>query len=504
MCAKFFERSSGVLLHPTSLPGEYGIGTLGKSAYKFVDFLKKSEQKLWQMFPLGPTGYGNSPYQCFSAFAGNPLLIDLEQLILFDLLSYYDLDDIPELSNERVDYAGVIAYKIPLLKKAGKCFIDADLAPETIKRVNQFESKNAYWLDDYAFFMALKDHFGGGSWSGWEMDIRRREPEAMAHYRKMLEEEIQIQKYIQYLFFKQWFLLKRDANYRKIKIIGDLPIFVAFDSADVWSHPELFDLDDDLMPRSVAGVPPDYFCKTGQLWGNPLYNWDYSKQTGFSWWIERIKASLKMYDIIRIDHFRGFTSCWSVPAQYETAVHGHWEPAAGAELFEAVAKELGELPIIAEDLGVITPEVEQLRDSNGFPGMKILQFAFDSKEDNDFLPHNYTANSVVYTGTHDNDTALGWYQNASPEDKKFARAYLDCRSDNFVWKLIRTAWASPSGLSIVPLQDLLELGNEARTNMPGSASGNWEWRFGEDVLSDALAFKLRGLTRTYRRSTPLC
>jgi 4-alpha-glucanotransferase len=491
-----FDRLAGALLHPTSLPGKYGIGTLGKSAIEFVDFMAAAEQSLWQMFPLGPTGYGNSPYQSFSAFAGNPLLIDLDDLVERGLLSAADLAGIPELPEARVDYAAVIEYKMPLLKKAAALLAgDADMQD----RLNVFTEDNSIWLNDYAFFMALKEHFGGGSWSGWELDIRRRDEAALVKYREKLATEIAEQTALQYLFFEQWFKVKNYANSKGIKIVGDIPIFVAFDSSDAWGNPELFEFDEDMMPIRVAGVPPDYFCKTGQLWGNPLYDWEYSRKTGFAWWIERVRGCLKMSDIIRIDHFRGFVSCWAVPAKDETAEHGSWEPAAGKELFEAVAEALGDLPIIAEDLGFITPEVDELRDSNGFPGMKILTFAFDSSEDSDFLPHNYTANSVVYTGTHDNDTACGWYAGAGDSDRQFALDYLDATAENFVWKLIRTAWASPSVFALAQLQDFLELGTEARMNMPGSSSGNWEWRFKKDMLTDDLAAKLKKLTEIYRR-----
>lgn len=491
-----FERSAGVLLHPTSLPGKYGIGSLGKSALEFVDFLVASGQKLWQMFPLGPTGYGNSPYQCFSAFAGNPLLIDLDDLVERGLLEDSDLAGIPNLPAERVDYPRVIAYKIPLLQKAAFALArSADVK----KLPRKFSDDNSGWLDDYALFMALKEKFGGGGWSGWDSDIRQREPEAIAKYRDLLSGEIEMHKALQFLFFRQWERVKKYANDNGIKIIGDIPIFVAFDSADAWANPELFEFDEDLKPIRVAGVPPDYFCATGQLWGNPLYDWEYSLKTSFAWWIERFKACLNMSDIIRIDHFRGFISCWSVPAADATAEHGTWEPALGEELFKAVADALGDLPIIAEDLGFIIQEVDELRDSNGFPGMKILSFAFDSSEDSDFLPHNYVSNSVVYTGTHDNDTGLGWYQSASRKDKKFAREYLGATAKNFVWKLIRGAWASPSVFALAQLQDVLELGSEARMNIPSTSSGNWEWRFAAEDLTVESAKKLKKLTRIYRR-----
>ena len=493
-----FDRSSGILLHPTSLPGDHGIGTLGKHAREFVDFLSAAGQTLWQMFPLGPTGYGNSPYQCFSAFAGNPLMIDMDDLVERGWLTPDDLADAPVFSNDRVDYPAVIAYKMPLLRKAARELAGSHDALDRL-RLQLFEEMNTAWLADYALFAALKEHFGGGSWSEWPDDIKRRSASALSHYGGLLAEQIHAQKALQYIFFAQWQALKEYAGERSVKIIGDIPIFFAFDSADAWSNPDLFEFDESMNPIRVAGVPPDYFCETGQLWGNPLYDWERSRETRFAWWVERVRACLAMSDIVRIDHFRGFVGCWAVPADHPTAEHGTWEPALGEELFEAVRRELGSVPIIAEDLGVITPEVEHLRDSNGFPGMKILQFAFDSAEDNDFLPHNYPANSVVYTGTHDNDTAHGWYHGASSKDKQFAREYLDSSARRIVWKFIRAAWASTSVMALAPLQDILELGNEARTNVPGTDSGNWEWRYTPEMLTDEITRKLRKLTETYRR-----
>ncbi len=493
-----FERSAGILLHPTSLPGDHGIGALGREARGFIDFLAASGQKLWQMCPLGPTGYGNSPYQCFSAFAGNPLLIDLDDLVERGWLKAADLADAPAFSDTRIDYPSVIAYKMPLLQKAAETLAASEDALDRL-RLQLFAEMNVAWIRDYARFAALKAHFGGGGWSEWPEDIRRRTPEALDRYDEQLSAEIRAQHALQYLFFAQWRAVKSYANGQGVKIIGDIPIFVAYDSADAWANPELFEFDDDLKPTHVAGVPPDYFSKTGQLWGNPLYDWEHARETGFAWWIERVHACLSMSDIVRIDHFRGFVGCWAVPAANETAEHGTWEPALGKELFDAVARELGPLPIIAEDLGVITEAVEELRDSNGFPGMKILQFAFDSAEDNDFLPHNYPANSVVYTGTHDNDTSHGWYHRAKSEDKQFAKDYLDSSARNIVWKFIRAAWAATSVMAIAPLQDVLGLDNDARTNVPGTDSGNWEWRYSADMLTDEVVERLRKLTQTYRR-----
>ncbi len=493
-----FERSGGILLHPTSLPGDHGIGTLGKAAFTFVDFLAAAGQKLWQMCPLGPTGFGNSPYQCFSAFAGNPLLIDLGDLVNRGWLSGEDIADAPAFSDTRIDYPAVIAYKMPLLHKAAAALAASEDAFDRL-RLQLFDEMNAEWVGDYSRFAALKEHFGGGPWIDWPEDIRRQTPEALARYSELLSDEIRTQEALQYLFFAQWRGVKSYANGHGVKIIGDLPIFVAYDSADAWANPELFQFDDNLKPIRVAGVPPDYFCETGQLWGNPLYDWEHSRATGFAWWIDRVRACLQMSDIVRIDHFRGFVGCWAVPAEHETAEHGTWEPALGKELFRTIAQELGPLPIIAEDLGVITPAVEALRDQNGFPGMKILQFAFDSAEDNDFLPHNYPANSVVYTGTHDNDTSHGWYLRASLVDKQLAKNYLDGTARNIVWKFIRTAWAATSVMAVAPLQDVLGLGNEARTNVPGTDSGNWEWRYTPEMLTDEITAKLGKLTEVYRR-----
>jgi len=493
-----FERSAGILLHPTSLPGEYGIGTLGAEALAFVDFLAETGQHLWQTCPLGPTGYGNSPYQCFSAFAGNPLLIDLELLVEDGLLEDADLADAPLFSHDRVDYPAVIGFKMPLLSKAYSAFVHhANAAMRA--GFEEFCEEQKNWLDDYALFMAIKEHFGGGSWLEWDQDIRMRKPKAMHALANVVAPRDAEVRFVQYLFFTQWRRVHQYAKAKGVRLIGDIPIFVAFDSADAWSHPEIFEFDEELKPRVVAGVPPDYFCATGQLWGNPLYNWAHLKKTHFAWWIERMRASLAISDIIRIDHFRGFASCWAVPADHDTAEHGRWEAAKGDELLAAIKGALGDLQIIAEDLGVITPEVEALRDKYGLPGMKILQFAFDSAEDNDYLPHNYPLHSVVYTGTHDNDTTRGWYQKAAPSDRAFAREYLRTRGSRIAWDFVRSAWAATSVMAIAPMQDLLDLGSDARMNLPGTAGGNWEWRFTWRQLPESLVPRLAKLTRTYRR-----
>ena len=495
-----FERSSGILFHPTSLPGKYGIGTLGKEAYAFIDFLKKSRQKLWQIFPLGPTGYGDSPYQSFSSFAGNPYLIDFDLLIEAHLLSEEDLRDVFFGDNEEyIDYGAIYNQKYPLLRKAYENFKSSD-NHEMRENLEHFKRENASWLNDYSLYISLKNHFNGLPWNEWVHDIKNREHGAMEHYRNELADDIEYHNFIQFLFFKQWGDVKRYANENGIKIIGDIPIFVAADSSDAWANPEIFLFDEERKPVKVAGVPPDYFSATGQLWGNPLYNWQKLKETNYSWWVERVRANLSTCDIIRIDHFRGFEAYWAVPYGDDTAINGQWEPGPGIDLFNAIKSQLGELPIIAEDLGLMTQGVIDLREATGFPGMKILGFAFDSGEENDYLPHTYTKNCVVYTGTHDNDTLIGWFQKAKEEDRQFARDYLNSRSDDEIhWDAIRGAWSSVASMAISPVQDFLGLGSEARINTPGVAAGNWQWRLRHGVLTDELAERIAKLTRVYSR-----
>jgi len=491
-----FERSSGILFHPTSLPGKYGIGTLGKEAYAFIDFLKKSRQKLWQIFPLGPTGYGDSPYQSFSSFAGNPYLIDFDLLIEAHLLSEEDLRDVFFGDNEEyIDYGAIYNQKYPLLRKAYENFKSSD-NHEMRENLEHFKRENASWLNDYSLYISLKNHFNGLPWNEWAHDIKNREHGAMEHYRNELADDIEYHNFIQFLFFKQWGDVKRYANENGIKIIGDIPIFVAADSSDAWANPEIFLFDEERKPVKVAGVPPDYFSATGQLWGNPLYNWQKLKETNYSWWVERVRANLSTCDIIRIDHFRGFEAYWAVPYGDDTAINGQWEPGPGIDLFNAIKSQLGELPIIAEDLGLMTQGVIDLREATGFPGMKILGFAFDSGEENDYLPHTYTKNCVVYTGTHDNDTLIGWFQKAKEEDRQFARDYLNSRSDDEIhWNAIRGAWSSVANMAISPVQDFLGLGSEARINTPGVAAGNWQWRLRHGVLTDELAERIAKLTQ---------
>ena len=495
-----FERSSGILFHPTSLPGKYGIGTLGKEAYAFIDFLKKSKQKLWQIFPLGPTGYGDSPYQSFSSFAGNPYLIDFDLLIEAHLLSEEDLRDIFFGDNEEhIDYGAIYNQKYPLLRKAYENFKSSD-NNEMKGSLENFKRENSSWLNDYSLYISLKNHFNGLPWNEWAQDIKNREDGAMHHYRNELADDIEYLNFIQFLFFKQWGDVKRYANENGIKIIGDIPIFVAADSSDAWANPEIFLFDEERKPVKVAGVPPDYFSATGQLWGNPLYNWQKLKETNYSWWVERVRANLSTCDIIRIDHFRGFEAYWAVPYGDDTAINGQWEPGPGIDLFNAIKSQLGELPIIAEDLGLMTQGVIDLREATGFPGMKILGFAFDSGEENDYLPHTYTKNCVVYTGTHDNDTLVGWFQKAKEEDRQFARDYLNSRADDEIhWDAIRGAWSSVACMAISPVQDFLGLGSEARINTPGVASGNWQWRLKQGVLNNELAERIAKLTKIYSR-----
>ncbi len=495
-----FQRSAGILLHITSLPSLYGIGDLGPWSFRFVDFLAKSRTRLWQILPLGPTGYGDSPYQCFSAFAGNPYLINPNLLLLDDLLEPADLENVPDFPENRVDYGSVIPWKMALLERAYHRFL-SNLGPARAD-FERFCAEEAFWLDDYALFMAIKQANGGGAWDSWPAPLRLRAPAALAQARADLADLIERHKFFQYLFFKQWYALRTYANQRGVKIIGDVPIFVAYDSADVWAHPELFFLDEERRPTVVAGVPPDLFSPTGQLWGNPLYNWQVHKETGFAWWLARIQMALKQVDIIRLDHFRGFAGYYEIPAGAATAEHGRWVPALGADLFAVMRQTLGELPIIAEDLGVITEDVIALREQFGFPGMKILQFAF-SGPDNPFLPHHFSQNCVVYTGTHDNDTALGWFRAAPRAEREFALRYLGLsphiRGKDFPAHLIRTAWASVAIFALGPMQDFLALDNRARMNYPSRLGGNWEWRMPANALSDRLSRWLRELNYLYQR-----
>ncbi len=496
-----FPRTSGVLTHPTSFPSPYGIGDLGDGAYHYVDFLIEARQSLWQILPLGPTGYGDSPYQCFSGFAGNPLLISPDLLVESGLLPAHILEPAPAFPKDRVDFGRVIEFKEGMLNQAFERFQNGKL-PEQKALFDTFKEENSGWLDDFALFMALKGDFRntkGGVWNRWPRPIAKRQTAALEEWTAKLSQEIEQHKFEQYLFFEQWLPLKKYANEGGLKIIGDVPIFVAFDSDDVWSNPELFYLDDEGEPSVVAGVPPDYFSKTGQRWGNPLYRWSVMAEDGFSWWVKRLGLTLRTVDIVRIDHFRGFDAYWEILAENPTAETGRWVKGPGAGLFEAMEEALGELPIIAEDLGVITPEVEALRDRFEFPGMKILQFAFGGERNSSFLPHNYGRNSVVYTGTHDNETTTGWYKNAKVDEKDHLRRYVDRGGSDYAWDMIKLAYSSVADMAVVPLQDLLKLDNSARMNFPGKSGGWWTWRYQKEALSDDIASRLGEITELFGR-----
>jgi 4-alpha-glucanotransferase len=497
-------RASGILLHPTSLPSRFGIGDLGENAYQFVDFLANSDQQIWQILPVGPTGFGNSPYLSYSALAGNPLLISPTLLQKQGLLTEEELEQIPEFPLDRVDFERVIATKMPLLRKASDRF--ANQASVTDKEEFQrFVARHNDWLSDYALFMSLKQAHNGISWNKWEQDIASRQPQAMATWATKLADDIFFHKFVQYQFFSQWKSLKHYANQKGIKIFGDIPIYVAHDSVDVWAHREIFCLDEETGEAALmAGVPPDYFSATGQLWGNPVYDWKTLKQTDFKWWIRRVEGILEYVDIIRIDHFRGFQAYWAVPQGETTAMKGTWLDAPGDEFFQLLEKQLGKLPIVAEDLGVITPEVEALRDEFNFPGMKILQFAFDSDRANGFLPFNYAnRNCIVYTGTHDNNTTIGWFNERSPEAQAKVIDYLGCLcEDGIHWALIRLALSSVGNTVVLPFQDILGLGTDAKMNTPSQPTGNWSWRCRSEAFNDELSGRLKYLIYLYGR-TPI-
>jgi 4-alpha-glucanotransferase len=492
-------RKSGILLHPTSLPSRWGIGDLGASAYAFVDFLVAAGQQLWQVMPLGPTGYGDSPYQGFSAFAGNPLLISLDGLLSDGLLTAEDLAEAPTFAEAMADYGAVIPFKLGLLRRSFERFNAGGTTGQRHDFAN-FRARTHGWLNDYTLFAALKQAHGGAEWSSWEPTIRRREPEAVDRWTRELYDELQFQAYLQFLFFGQWGRLKSYANRRGVQIIGDIPIFVAYDSADVWNNRAIFALDKEGRPTVVAGVPPDYFSVTGQLWGNPLYRWDALARQGYRWWIERFRATLTLVDIVRIDHFRGFAAYWEVPASEATAVNGRWVSGPGAALFDAVGAALVRLPIIAEDLGLITPDVEELRDQLGFPGMKVLQFAFGDGAADPYLPHNYRRHCVVYTGTHDNDTTAGWWETIAQHERSNVQLYLGRDGSDISWDFIRLALGSVAETTIIPLQDVLSLGSEARMNTPGRPSGNWSWRYTPELLSPQVTERLHRLTQLYGRA----
>jgi 4-alpha-glucanotransferase len=499
-----FPRRSGILLHPTSLPGRFGIGDWGETAYRFVDFLARAGQSYWQMLPLSPTGYGDSPYQGLSAFAGNPMLISPDRLVEAGHLTGTDLEGAPAFPDDRVDFGPVIDYKKSLLERAFASF-RTQSTPDQRRAFEQFCNDQAAWLDDFALFMALKEAHQLRPWHEWEPDIVSRQPTALDQWRDTLAYEVEYHQYQQWQFFEQWLALKRYANERRVRIIGDIPIFVALDSADVWANPHLFHLDERLQPTFVSGVPPDYFSDTGQLWGHPLYRWDVMAQYGYAWWIARFRMAFTQADMVRIDHFRGFYNYWEVPAGEETAIKGRWLYGPGADLFHAVTAELGKVAIIAEDLGDFDAEsragVDALQAEFGYPGMKVLQFAFGGGPDDPFLPHNFTRDFVVYTGTHDNDTIVGWYQVTSTEgERDYARKYLGSDGSDIAWDLIRLGWASVASSAMTTAQDLLSLDHEARMNLPSTVGPpNWCWRLQPGALTEAIATRLRELTATYGR-----
>ncbi|OKH22531.1 4-alpha-glucanotransferase [Hydrococcus rivularis NIES-593] len=498
----FDKRASGILLHPTCFPSRFGIGDLGEEADRFIDFLADSYQQVWQILPLGPTGYGNSPYLSYSALAGNPLLISPEKLVEDELLDEEDFANLPDFPLDRVDFELVTQTKMPLLQKASQTFKQG-ASEELQEEFEKFCDRHSDWLEDYALFMSLKQVFEGESWNRWDKDIAKRKPDAIAQWKDRLGESIFFQKFLQFQFFRQWSALKQYANEKGISIFGDIPIYVAHDSVDVWANPELFCLDEETGEAALmAGVPPDYFSETGQLWGNPVYDWEKHQQTNFAWWMRRVEGILEYVDIIRIDHFRGFEAFWAVPQGEETAMNGEWIEAPGEAFFNLLKQKLGKLPIVAEDLGVITPEVEALRDKFGFPGMKILQFAFDSDRANPFLPFNYVnRNCIVYTGTHDNDTTVGWFNARSPEEQARVVDYLGCLCpDGIHWSLIRLALGSVANQAIFPFQDLLGLGNDARMNTPSVPDGNWGWRYRAEAVNSEVGEHLKYLTYLYGRA----
>jgi 4-alpha-glucanotransferase len=504
-----FQRSSGILLHPTSLPGAYGVGDFGPEAYRFIDFLELAGQKLWQVLPLNPTGYADSPFQCFSASAGNPLLISLERLWDAGLLDRSELESAPTFSLESVDYEAASRFKMPLLRKAARNFL-ANASTEDTRRFEIFVRENAAWLEDFALFMALKETHGMVAWTEWPDGLPTRDLQAVRGWSGRLAPEIAAHKFFQFEFRQQWQGLRAYGQARNVRIIGDVPIYVAHDSADVWVSRELFLLDEHGRAAKVAGVPPDYFSATGQLWGNPIYNWPRLKERNYQWWVERMRSALRLYDFVRIDHFRGFEAYWEVPAGETTAMHGRWVKGPGRELFAVLREKLGDLPIIAENLGVITAEVEAIRHEFGLPGMAILQFAFgNDPQAPSFKPHNYGRELVAYTGTHDNDTVVGWWTSAGDDSTRttedvvrehaYARAYLGFKDEPVNWVLIRGIMSSVANTAITQMQDVLGLGSEARMNLPGKASGYWKWRMKPGSASAEVAAQLKELARLYDR-----
>jgi 4-alpha-glucanotransferase len=499
-----FPRRSGVVLHPTSLPGPYGIGDLGDTAFRFVDWLAQAGQTYWQVLPLSPTGYGDSPYQGLSAFAGNPMLISPELLVQGGHLDQADLKEIPPFPRERIDFGWLIPWKTAILHHAYENFKSRDL-PQERAELEDFKHSNASWLEDVALFLALKTVHKGRAWYDWEPEIRFRKPAALTAVRRALADTIDLQNYLQWQFYRQWLTLKAYANGLGIEVIGDIPIYVARDCCDVWAHPEIFELDTNLDPVKVSGVPPDYFSEDGQFWGHPLYRWDVMTAGDYAWWIDRIRNSFMLADVVRIDHFRAFHNYWEVPATAQTAREGRWRKGPGGKLFETIKHALGDVRIIAEDLGDFDEAsragLDALLKRYGYPGMKIVQFAFGGTAEAAFLPHNYTREWVVYTGTHDNDTAVGWWTSASPDERAFTVKYLHTEAQDIAWDLIRAAWMSVANTSMTTAQDILRLGNEARMNLPGiSGPPNWCWRMRSGALDDENAAELLDLTRLYGRA----
>jgi len=492
-------RASGILLPIASLPSKYGIGAFSNSAYQFVDFLRKAGQKYWQILPLGPTSYGDSPYQSFSTFAGNPYFIDLDELVKQGLLTEEECNSYDFGKDERdVDYGLIYESRFKLLKKA---YLRSQIGNNEV--FQEYLKENDFWIRDYGLYMAIKEQFDGHSWIEWDEDIRLRETAAVARYEEELKAEIEFYQYLQFVFKNQWMALKQYANDNGVKIIGDIPIYVAFDSADSWSNPALFQFDEERRPTAVAGCPPDGFSATGQLWGNPLYDWEYHEKTGYAWWVQRTRASFQLYDVVRVDHFRGFDEYYSIPAAHDTAESGTWKQGPGYGLFEVLNRELGVLDFIAEDLGYLTPSVIELVEKTGYPGMKVLEFAFDSREESDYLPHNYTPNCIVYTGTHDNQTLIGWINELSEEDRNYAMEYMNLRTiseDEFHWDFIKLAMQSVARTAIIPMQDYLGLAGEARINFPSTVGGNWTWRLLDEELTEELAHKIAKVSRLYGRN----
>jgi 4-alpha-glucanotransferase len=491
-------RAAGILLHPTSLPGRFGIGDLGPAANDFVEWLSDAHQSLWQILPLGPTSYGNSPYASLSAFAGNTFLISPKKLVDDGLLDKNELDDAPEFPLDKVDYGKVFDWKTRLYAKAYRGYRSRDQS-KLQSEFEEFCSEKGSWLDDYALFLALKQTQGGRPWFEWPIKFKLRDERTISIAVAQLAPIIDEQKFYQFLFFRQWNALKTYANERGLKIIGDIPIFVALDSADVWSRPEQFKLNGDGSPKVVAGVPPDFFSKTGQLWGNPIYDWQAMQRDGFGWWIARFRHALKLTDIVRVDHFRGFAAAWEVPGKDKTAEHGEWVKVPGHALFSEVERRFGKLPVVAEDLGVMTPEVETLRNSFDFPGMRILEYAFSGDAKNRDLPHNYVPNTAAYVGTHDNDTAVGWWNSIGENEREYCLKYIAAADAEINWQLIRLLYSSVADVAIVQMQDVLGLGSDARMNTPATENGNWEWRLTEGSLTDVAAARLKELSLIYGR-----